>query len=294
MNSKRVFATSGALVLLLAGASVQADGVCGNPHTVTATERTTMTRALETARDALPPPPSEWVLVSDDQISVPAGFCMDQPGPFSYSFGRAYGNRSPQKQQASEQATASAAALMQADLAKKKPKMDALMARMNALNQQAIAAAQAGDQAKADSINREIEKVSNELTALLDDPGAAAQIQTAGAESLRDIQIDIGVRVNPASAVMPAAAKSLIRPAGASAAMSWTTQHEGVTTGHALLLIGRWQQNPPGKGWSPVPARAAPTVAPGWYAVEIHADPTRLEPLIRGIDTAALAATLAR
>jgi hypothetical protein len=253
-----------------------------------------MTRTLETARGALPPPPADWVLVGDDRISVPSSFCMDRPAPFTYAYGRTYGNRSPRKQQANEQATADAAALAQADLARKQPKIDALMARMATLNQQAVAAMQTGDQAKAESINREIEKVGNDLTKLLDQGNPTAQIEAASAQSLRDIEMHITVRANPAGVTVPAGAKSVAKPEGASAALRWSTEHEGVMTGHAVLLIGAWKQKPAVQGWSPAAIDGAPAVTPGWYAVEIDADPGRLDALVRGVDVASLAATVSR
>jgi hypothetical protein len=278
--------------MLFGGPLARADGVCENPHNVTAAERAVMTEVLETARGALPPPPPEWVIVGDDTINVPASFCLDPPVAMTYSFGRSYGNRSQQKQQASEQATAAAAATAQADLAKKQPRLDALMARMNALSQQAVAASQAGDQARIEKINRELESVSSAYTSLLSQGDAAAQIEAAGAESLRDIEIHFAVRVNPVHAVAPATAKPVAVPAGARAALSWNTEKEGVTTGHALLLVGPWKQNPSGKGWSPAVAAGKRDVKAGWYAVEVDADPSRIASSLRDIDAAALAATL--
>jgi hypothetical protein len=294
MSVNPAVTTGGCIGLLFFATVLRADGVCTRAHPVTAAERATMTEVLQTARDALPSPPVDWVIVGNDAIATPRSFCLDRARTLSYSFGRSYGNRSPQKQQASEQATATAASAMQADLARKQPRLDALLARMNALSQQAIQAAQAGDPAKVDRVNLEMEKVSNEYTALLQQGDAAAEVESAGAESLRDIDMHIAVRVNPGSTVAPPGATSVAPPPGARAALRWTTEREGITSGHALLLIGPWKQNESGQGWSPALVPAVPSVTAAWYEIEIEADPSRIEALMRDVDSAALAATVAR
>ena len=97
-----------------------------------------MTAVLQAAKKALPPAPTGWVIVGDDQISVTTGLCRDyEAAPWSYHFNRTY--QRVDDQEARNKIIADAAAASQAALKQKQPRLDAAMARSNAIVKKQVA-----------------------------------------------------------------------------------------------------------------------------------------------------------
>jgi len=284
------------LCLATAGAcaAASADSVCvkGN-RDVTPAERATMTRVLETVRAALPPAPADWVVVSDDSLSVPKSYCRDfEPSPWHYRFSRHYSNQNTQRREAGERALADAAATSQSEMAQKQPRLDAIMAKMNALVPQVQAAEQKGDAAKAQKLRTEYETLSQEYTRVIEGGDSAAQMAAAGAAMSHDLEMTISVDVNPGKVAAAQGMTKLSARPGSQVAVRWNTQHEAATNGHALVLLGQWAPAAQRSGWTAVvPANAALPAAHA-YSVRIEADPARIEQTLQSIDFASLARSL--
>jgi hypothetical protein len=261
---------------LLLASLARADGaMCEKGmRDTTPDERATVTRVLEAAKAALPAAPAGWSIGGYEEISAPATICGDvEAVPWSYGVSRTYNRVDDVAER--ERALEEQGAALKADMATKQPEIDAAMARVQALGAELASAGQRGDQARADAINAELEQISKQLEALLNDAGTQAHVAAVG-ETLRDVEMSIAVAVNPA-AVASADHERMDAPAGASEAFRWTaTTGDGVTRAHALVLVR-------GERASPAPAE------PRALSFHAEADPARLDALVRGIDFGAAA-----
>ncbi len=280
--------TAGFLLVLFASPVANADGVCekGNRDT-TAAERSTMTNALETVRAALPQAPDGWVIGGYEEISVPDSICSDfEDTPWPSGFSRLY-NRVDDAA-AREQAMAEAAAAMQADMAAKQPRMDALIAKGQEVNAALVEAVQSGDQARIAALDSELKQVQAEIEGLYTDSSRQSQLDAIGAAEMQDRIMQIAVQLNARSSTSDEMQSSEVPP-GASFAFRGQTTDGGVTNGHALVLFGEWQTREEnilesGK------RRDVSSAAAHAISVTVTADPARLDTLLAAIDFEAIAA----
>jgi len=210
-----------------------ADGECFKGYRdTTAAERATMTAALETVRSALPAPAQGWVLQGDDAIAVTQGLCRDyEAGPWSYGFTRYY--QRIDDRETRDQILADAAADYSARMAERQAELQALEARVTELTQAAVAAAQAGDYERIETINREIEQYSAQQQRIYD--AASVNMEAATAEAGRDQVMTITVTVNPRGESAtegepippPAGAQSAFRSSSAGHLGARVVRHTG-------------------------------------------------------------------
>jgi len=278
------------LPTLLLTSQVHADWECVKGfRDTTDAERSTMTQVLETAKAALPGAPDGWIIGGYEEISVRQSTCMDdETTPWSYNISRTY-NRTDNvdEREATEQAYA---ADMQAAQAAKQPRIDALMAKAQALGAEQGTAAARGDFARAEQINLEIDALSKELDRVLDEGNPQAQADALAAATLQDVEMSISVSVNQ-GAIFDPAMEAAPAPANTRSAFRWQVTDGGITRAHALLLFGRWRPRAAGGVESDFSGDASPAVASA-VAIHVIADPGRLDALLAGIDLGAIAGLL--
>lgn len=280
-----------ALAIFCIGSAAHADSVCekGSRDT-TGAERDAMMRVLETVKAALPQAPEGWVIGGYEELSVPQSFCMDTSAPLGYGVSRTFNRTDDQAQR--DEALAAAGAELRAQQDARQPQMEALMVRLQALGAQMADAAQKGDTSRNDALAREFERIQKELEALAASGNDEALVEQVVVATMKDVTMSIAVRVNPVSfgsADMQPAAP----PPGAHAAYAWTESDEGINTAHTLVLLGAWQPQSENGIASQLASKSAIAAAHA-IAVDVAADPARLESLFGSIDFSALAATVAR
>jgi hypothetical protein len=280
-------------IIALSVATAYADGGCTKGwRDVTAGERAMMATVVEAAKNALPPPPDGWVLSGEDTATMPRSLCVDQESsPWVYEVSRAYYHAAVQE--ARNDVIAAAAADMSAQMAAKQPRLDALTAKMSALGEELGAAAQKSDFARTEALGKEMEKLSEEYKAILEEGGTTEKMNAAAAEASRDVEMRILVRVNALYEFPPPGARGLQAPGGASSAFHWTERRGDIDEGHALVLLGSWQPKGEGGFQATPPPNAAPPAAQV-MSVTVIADDSRLPSTLDAIDFHALAATLSR
>ncbi len=204
------------------------DGPCNKGfRDSTPAERATMTTVLQVAKKALPPAPTGWVILGDDQISVTTSLCRDYEGaPWSYDFNRSY--QRVDDQEARNKIIADAAAASQAALALKQPRLDAAMAKMEKIVAKQVALVEKGDMAGAQAINEEMAKAQEDYQKIMDEGDSQAQMNTSLAKASRDQSMFINVVVNSNQEVPDASAKKIPLPPGALAAFRWDTSRDQV------------------------------------------------------------------
>ena len=164
------------------------------------------------------------------------------------------------------------------------------MARMQTLSTELSAAAQKGDQARVDALNREMEGISKEFDAMAaEDQPMIADVAKA---TMADRTMSIAIAVNP-GVVSNSKMQKAAAPAGAHSAYRWSTSADGVKEGHAVVLLGAWQPSAEGGVASQRRGTSSSSAAHA-VAVTVQADPARLDSLLDSIDFGAIAATVAR
>ena len=254
----------------------------------TAAERATMTAVLQAAKKALPAAPTGWVIIGDDEISITTNLCRDyEAAPWVYHFNRTY--QRIDDQEARDKIIADAAAASQAALAKKQPRLDAAMARMNGLVQKQVALMQKGDMAGAEALNGEVAKSQADYKKIMDEGDSQAQFDAAIAKASRDKSLYINVVVNSNQETSDPAAKNLPLPPGARAAFRWPSSQEHVPEDHAMILLGQWRADPDGV-WKRVLHPASAPTAAQVISISVTAMPERIAGVIGAIDVRSLAA----
>jgi hypothetical protein len=109
---------------------------------------------------------------------------------------------------------------------------------------------------------------------------------------MQDRTMSIAISVNPGG-ISNVEMKKSQAPAGAHSAYRWTTSADGVSEGHALVLFGAWQPRAQGGVVSQRRGTQSSAAAHA-VAVNVAADPARLDSLLTSIDFGGIAATLAR
>jgi hypothetical protein len=287
-RSKLLATVSCAAVLMGAAPMAFGDAPCGKGfRDSTAAERATMTAILQAARKALPPAPTGWVILGDDQIGVTMKLCRDYEGaPWVYHFNRNY--QRVDDQEARDKIIADAAAASQAALAQKQPRLDAAMAKMNKIVAKQVALIEKGDMAGAQALNDDVASAQAEYQKAMDEGDSQAQFEAAAAKAGRDITMYINVVVNSNQETTDPNAKSLPPPPGARAAFRWPSSRQGDSEDHAMILLGQWQPAPDGVWKRLLHPAAAPTAAQV-ISISVTADPERIAGVIGAIDVKSLA-----
>jgi len=269
-------------------AVARGDSVCNKGfRDSTSAERETQTAILQAVKGALPPAPAGWVIVGDDQISIAKSLCRDYEAvPWSSHFSRSYTRVDDQA--ARDKIMAAAAATAAAAQAKKQPRLDALMARMQKLSQTQVALIQKGDVAGATALNDEMASLQNEYQAVQDEGDSQAEMNASFAEATRDQHMYIGVVVNSNQTKPGDGATVMSPPTGARAAYRWSTTREGVTEDHVLMLLGQWRPMTD-KVWKRVLHPEMPPTAAQVITIEVTADPGRIAGIVGAIDVRTLA-----
>jgi hypothetical protein len=223
---------------------------------------------------------------------MPTTLCIDQEGaPWVYEISRAYYHAAVEE--ARNQVVASAAVDMTAQMEAKQPRLDAVMAKMTALSAEMAAAAAKADYARTEELGTQVQKLSDEYKAILEEGGTTEKMNAVVAEASRDLDMRVVVRVNALYASHDVGAEALRPPAGAQSAFRWKGQGENVNEGHALVLLGPWQPSGEG-GLQAVPSANAAAPAAQVMSVSVAADESRLASTLDAIDFRALAQALSR
>ncbi len=291
--AKRVGATIGAFTALLVATTANGDGDCVKGYRdITEAERGTMNAVLETAKKAIPAPPAGWVLRGDDSVSLATTICIDQEaGPWTYELMRYY--QRVDDQEARNKILEKAATDLAAQMAAKQPRLDALMAKIQAQSQEAAAAAQSGDYTRIESINKEMQKTSEEYQKVVEEGGTTAKMNAAAAEASRDQEMSVVVRVNSGFEFPSPEAQRLPPPSGAQSAYRWSEKRGSVQEAHALVLLGQWQPSSEGGLQAKLSPNAAAPAAQA-ISVRVVTDESRLSPTLDATDFNALASTLVK
>jgi hypothetical protein len=290
MQSRKLLVTMTCAVAAVAAApTAWSDSPCYKGYRdTTPAERATMTAVLQAAKKALPPAPTGWVILGDDQISVTTSLCRDYEGaPWSYQFNREY--QRVDDQAARDKIIADAGAASNAAYELKKPRLDAAMARIEKISARQVALIQKGDMAGAVAIDDEMAKAQEDYKKILDEGDSEEQFAAAAAKAGHDMTMNINLAVNSNQAMPDASATSLALPPGARAAFQWNTTREQITEGHALILLGQWQRYADGSWKRVLHPEMAPTAAQV-ISINVTADPERLTAILGSIDVKSLAA----
>ena len=283
------------LLLMMAAYPAAGDGVCyAGTRDTTAAERATMMRILNAAREALPPAPAGWMIVNDDPPSVPQSLCMDfERKPWPYDYSRTFRQANADKQAAIEAGTRAAADIMKADMARKQPRLDAIRAKSEVLVKQQVAFIEKGDMPKALALNEQMAVLQEQARVIMDEGDAQQRSAAIMKETMRDIEIGISVRVNPAGESPLEEDSVAISVAGnPAAAHRWDSQDEGSFQGGALVLFGQWRTLNNGARRHAVRGHVPANFVHA-ITVSVHADEQRLASVIETIDFGALAALVA-
>jgi hypothetical protein len=282
-----VIACASVLVTIVPAA--RSDAPCNKGYRdSTAAERAAMTAVLQAAKKALPPAPTGWVLVGDDEISITTNLCRDyEAAPWVYHFSRSY--QRIDDQEARDKILADAAAASQAALAKKQPRLDAAMAKVDAIVKKQVAAVDKGDMAGATAFNDEMAKAQADYQKIMNEGDSQAQMDAAIAKASRDKSMYINVVVNSNQETSDPSAKNLPPPPGARAAFRWPSSQEHFPEDHAMILLGQWQPAPDGTWKRALHPGLAPTAAQV-ISISVTADPDRIAGVIGSIDVTSLAA----
>lgn len=297
MASSRMMATLALAVAAVFGAAMaRGDAPCdAGFRDSTPAERARMTAILEIAKKSLPPAPAGWQIGGYEEISVAGSVCRDGENlPWSYGISRNYTRVDDYESR--QQAMRDTAAHVAAEQEKKQPRMDALMAQMQALSQRQVALIQKGDMAGAQKLNSEMVKLQAEYQKVAAEGDSEARIVAAGKEMDRDLHMSITVRVNETIKPLASGAANFPLPPGASVAQRWTrpADAEKSEEGHALVLYGTWNPVAKTKSWTSARrANAVPTAA-HVISVEVVGDPARIDPLLQGMDFKSLATALTK
>lgn len=276
----------GSLMGLLAGLGAAAafgDGECvKGARDSTPEERAVMTEVLETLQRALPAAPAGWVILGDDQLSVPSSMCQDYgQRPWGYGYTRYY--QRVEGQEARDAVLAKAAEVAQADIERKRPQAEAFEAQLTKLGQQAVEAGQKGDYARVDALNEQMAKISDDYQKLLDEGPGNDAINAASAEVSKDQTMTIMIEVNSNGVPSSPDAESLPPPAGAQAAFGWHTVSNDANESHEVVLYGHWHDASDG-GTELVMRPSVPLSRVHTLSVHVSADESRLAGAIASID----------
>jgi len=253
-------------------------------------ERATMTAALESARAAVPEPPTGWVrTLHDDSVAPLTVICLDY-FPWTYSYSRAYTR--VEGAEGREQAIEVEREKAQATAAARQPQVDAYQVRMTELSTEYSAAASSGDDARVQAATAEMQAFQAEYQRFMSEDDSTKALEAAIAAQYLDIEMSVHVMVNPARESPEQGAQTIDVP-GAASASQWVSGGEGENA-TTLVLFGQWQPSATGFGLESVtPSGAAPEQVHA-ISVRFHAHKDRIASLLEATDLDAIAALLVR
>jgi hypothetical protein len=154
-------------------------------------------------------------------------------------------------------------------------------------------AAQKGDYAQVEAINKEIEKASAEYKKVAEEGGMTEKMNAANAEASRDLTMSIVVEINPSFEAPGTGAESIPAPPGAQSAFRWSETNGSVEESRALVLFGQWR---PASGGGLEAAPRADASAPAAHAISLRviADTNRLASMLDAIDFKGIATALTK
>lgn len=281
----------GAIAIAAIAPAALGDAPCyAGYRDTTPAERAKMTSVLKTIESALPAPAAGWVLVNNDEISVPQSFCQDMAKvPFDYGFSRYYqqvGDQEQRNKLLNDQAA------IEAEIYKKKqPRLEAIQAQMEAIVAKQVPLFQKGDIAGAQKYDAEIQRLQAEYQKLADEGIDPAAMEAVAKEMSRDLNLTIFVRVNPMTARTPDDAKPTARPSGSGSAYRWHVEDESRSEDHALYYFGTWFKRPDGS-YQPSVRQGAPFSAAHGLSIEVIGYPDRLTQTLAAIDFAKVASVV--
>jgi hypothetical protein len=280
-------ALTGVFALFAATPIALADAPCNaGLRDVTPAERARITAALQLAKAALPPAPEGWQLRGTEEFSIASSICRDSENrPWQFGFGRSYGQVGDYE--ARQKVMADAAAAAEADRAKNQARLDALQAQMMAIMQKQMALNQKQDYAGAEKLQPQLEKAQADYEKLL--TAGNEQIDAAGREFNRDLEMSISVQMNAGAQRPGRDAAPLPAPAGAVKALRWKNDDPAATDEYALVLFGPWKQDPNGH-WRPGVRAGVPPSGAHAVSVYVIADKDRLAGIVQQVDFAKIAA----
>lgn len=286
-----VVSLTAAACFTLAAAGLRADEVCDSGfRSPTADEEAAMRVVVDGALLALPAQLEGWVGETSGGLDVSSQCMDDPPRPWEYGVVRRFDRVDDVEER--ERLSQEAAASYQSARQSVQPTTDAIMARIQELSLAAVAAAEAGDYARVDEINVQIERASAEFEAVMSGTGAAAALDAATEELSRDHSIRITLEVNPGFESLGYEFGPAATPVGASHAFRWPETAYSPTDETRLLLFGSWTVA--GDRAAQVLRAGVAEAVPQGIAVRVTADESRIESLVAGIDSAALAALMSR
>jgi len=289
MQPKKFLAMMVCTAAALAAAPIaRSDAPCNKGfRDSTPAERAAATAVLQAAKSALPPAPVGWVIVGDDQFSVPRNLCRDyEAAPWSYHFSRSYTRIDDQDARNKIMADAAAAAV--AVQAQKQPRLDAILAKNEVLVKKQIALVEKGDMAGATALNEEMARLQEQYKKVMEEGDSDTQMAASLAEASRDQHMYISVVVNSNQVKPDNDAKVMSPPAGAHAAYRWSNTRDGVTEDHVLMLLGQWRPAADNVWKRVLHPEMAPTAAQV-MSISVTADPDRIAGIISSIDVRTLA-----
>lgn len=280
-----------AVTAIAAPLMAHADGVCNAGYRdTTAAERATMTSVLEAAKHALPPAPAGWVIVGEEQVSVPSSMCRDyERDPWNYQYTRYY--QQVGDQDARDKIMADVSAANAAELKLKQPRLDAAMARVDKLTKAFTALAQKGDTEHAAAAYTELTNAQADYGKILKEGDSEQRMAAAEEKYNRDHVMNITVQINAGGEAAGTSAKSLPLPVGARAALHWLTGGRDPHEDRALILVGQWTPGTEGH-WHPVRRAGVAPHAAHVISITVEADSERLAATVAAIDCKSLAAAL--
>jgi hypothetical protein len=186
-----------------------------------------------------------------------------------------------------------AATNQQADIASKQPRLDAVLAKSQALSQQQIALVQKGEMEKATALNEQLAALQQEYQKIVDEGPAGGQTEALLEEASRDQTMYITAVVNSQAESPDQSATTLKLPSGAKSAYRWNRTEGSLVESNALVLLGPWQPMTAGRTEFVTRANARPETAQV-IAVRVQADESRFETTLNAIDFNALAQLVSR
>lgn len=267
------------------------DAVCNAGfRDATAAERAQMTNVLKAAQSALPPTPEGWIIAEDTshELSVPTRICRDgESRPWSYGLSRTF--RQTANAEARQETITDQAARQKAAMQERQPRLNALQAKLQTINQQQVALIQKGDYAGAEKLQPQAAATEKEYNKLLNEVYDPSAMATAAKEHDKDLEMSIRVSVNPGIENAGPGATALTLPASGKFAQRWHVEDESQSTDQALYLFGTWRQRSAGSWNSMAREGLAPT---GAHAIAVHVsgDPARVTKTLPTIAFAKVAA----
>ena len=275
--------------LVMPAPGLMADEVCYSEYlSPTADESAAMQEDFAAALAALPSEFDGWASGGDGRLDVTSQCGDHDPRPWSFGLARTFDRVDDLAER--EQMGREAGATYQAARQANQSRTDEIMARIQELSERAMAAAEAGDYARVDAINVEIEEAVAEQTALME--GAATALDAAGEEISRDHWIRVAVEVNPVFQSLGYQARQVPAPSGASHAFRWQDTSHGPSNETEVVLLGAWVTD--GDSCESAPRAGVAQAVPQSISVAVTADESRIDSVLETIDFAALAALVSR